>query len=126
VVPAGTLRSPTAGIGTELLALQMTGANAAVPTANSPPRIPAAIAQFRARSPQNFLPAGLLEPQLAQRTDQRAAMKEECHAAAVLDSVEKSGSSPLATTYGDSLMRWPSFELMLLTQPMLVCYIAYL
>jgi hypothetical protein len=42
------------------------------------------------RSPLNFLPAGPLEPQLAQRIDQRAAMNEECHAAA--DSVEKSGA----------------------------------
>ena len=44
------------------------------------------------RSPLNLLPAGLLEPQLAQRIDQRAAMKEECHASAALDSVEKSGA----------------------------------
>src|SRR5271154_1291334 len=72
--------------------MQRTGANAAVPTADSPPEFRRRLLRFVPRSPLNFLPAGRLEPQLAQRIDLRAAIKEKCHAAAVLDIVEKSGA----------------------------------
>ena len=52
-----------------------------------------------ALSPQNFLPAGLSKPQLAQRMDHRAAT----HRSTTLrgpGQLERSESSPLATTYG--------------------------
>ena len=53
-------------------------------------------------------------------------MQQEYHAAAALDSVEKSGSSPL----GDNLRQQADVPALTrsrghLRQPMLICYIAY-